>query len=96
MRTLTDTDTDADTDADTDTDTDVDTETSTTCVPTMSDVNACDPEFECCGFPPAVGTVGVGMGENECTGDWANGGTSYHIDCVNLGLEGAICTCTSW
>ena len=106
----TDTDTDADTDVDTDSDvdsdtdpdvdtdgdTDVETDTMTTCVPTQPDEDACDPAYECCGFPDPTGEVGMGVGMNACSGQWTNGGTTYNIDCENLGSAGAICICTSW
>ena len=98
----TDGDTDGDTDADGDTDVDTDADgdsdadggTSYTCTPTMADDSACDPDYDCCEFPPPDAEVGMGVGPNACTGMWSNGGTEYEVDCEDLGSDAAICTCT--
>jgi hypothetical protein len=58
---------------------------------------ACDPTYQCCGFPVSGEVTSYGIGENLCSCTWiVNGGdVEYEAACEHLGSDEAICTC-SW
>ena len=67
-----------------------------TCTPTTAvDTEACDPTYDCCGFPSPIGPIGYSVGTNSCASSYSTGTHEYEIECENLGSDAAVCNCST-